>query len=324
MAESPPVTGSGTAYTVETQVPAGIPEFFGTACRLARIDLATGDVTPLGPYVKDELRCATDLAFSPGGALYGIAGVEGEDDEESVELPSVDGTTPTTEAPAGLGESIDEVHLVRFDTATGAVTDLGAIGTAEAWIGLAGGLTFDPSGNLYVYMAGDDPGCDGDAFCLYRVDPANPASATFLGKDPQETYLFGLTTACNAGLYTIELLESGSSIDATADILAVIGGEQLDIVNPTPPAKATAVGGLIGKGRFVQSIDFAADGSLWALGSTSPRGYPRAQLSVLDRATGAQTMGPVLIRGGEGVSAVFGLAISSPSCPVEIQPNFTG
>ena len=47
-------------------------------------------------------------------------------------------------------------------------------------------------------------------------------------------------------------------------------------------------------------------------------------LSATGTATGAQTMGPLLGSAGNFDSVVFGLAISNPSCPVEIQPSFTG
>jgi hypothetical protein len=311
---SSPVVGSGTAYTVEFAVPNGIS---GDRCRLSTVDLATGAVTPIGPIVVDQLGCAFDLALSPGGALYGISDVDDE-----VDPPSVDGTSSTTDGPVAQETPLVQVHLVRFDTTTGAVTDVGAIGTAASYANGAGGVTFDARGNLYVYMVGDDPQCDGIAYCLYQVDPANPASATFLGSDPEETNLFGLTASCSTGMYTIADAERGGSVDPADDVYSIRGGDQLDAVEPTPPAKATAVGGLIGTGRRIQSIDFAADGTLWALGSTESKGLPSARLSVLDRTTGEQRLGQTLSSDIETV--VFGLAISTPSCPVEIEPAFTG
>ena len=105
--------------------------------------------------------------------------------DELEDPPDGEEATPTTDAsPVEPQQPGSTVHLVRFDPASGAVSDVGQIGTADAWAGTDGGVTFDANGNLFVYMVGLDPECDDDAYCLYQVDPVNPSAATFLGKDP--------------------------------------------------------------------------------------------------------------------------------------------
>lgn len=307
-----PAAAETVGYTVEFQLPNGVAP---QRCRLATVDLASGAVSGIGSYGADTLACAFDLAFSPGGGLYGVSQVT-----EEVDAPSVDDAAPQAEDPTRY------VHLVRFDTASGAMTDLGQIGTEEAYLNGAGGVTFDASGNLWVYMVGSDDSCDGDAFCLYKVDPANPADATFYGLDPAETYLYGLTASCSLGVFTVEETERGTAIGSAEDVGVLDGGNQLDGVTVGPPSSAAAVGALIDGDRTVQSLDFDSDGTLHALGTVTPKGIfsDVGQLSTLDPATGVQTLGAKL-SGVEG-TAVFGLAVAPPTCPqvVEIQPNFTG
>ncbi len=311
-----PAAAETVGYTVEFQVPNGVPNGIGgQRCRLATVDLASGAVTGIGAYVDDSLACAFDLAFSPGGGLYGISQVS------EVEPGDADDAETQIDDPTLF------VHLVRFDTATGAMTDLGQIGTDEASIQPgAGGVTFDASGNLWVYMVGFDDSCDGDAFCLYKVDPANPADATFYGRDPEATYLYGLTASCSLGVFTVAEASGSGSVDSAEDVYVLPGGDQLDRVNVGPPSAAVAVGALIGSNRTVQSLDFDSEGTLHALGTVTPKGLIEdyGQLSTLDPTTGVQTLGAKL--SGVLGTAVFGLAVAPPTCPqvVEIQPTFTG
>jgi hypothetical protein len=176
IASAPAGADTTVGYTIELQVPQGLSGEF-LPCRLATVDLTTGVVTGIGSFLPPEdLACANDLAFSPSGVLYGISQFE----ENEVEVP-IEGS--------GFGSQAEvfdeEVHLVRFDTTSGAVTDLGAIGTGPAFIGgfdrPGGGITFDAAGNLWVLMVGEEDECDDAAYCLYQVDPANPANATFKG-----------------------------------------------------------------------------------------------------------------------------------------------
>src|SRR6476646_5394827 len=181
IAAAPAGADTTVGYTIEVQLPQGLsgPEF---PCRLAQVNLSTGVVTGIGSFLNpDSLACANDLAFSPSGQLYGIS------------------QALATEAPIKGGDfqpaaTDDQVHLVRFDLSTGAVTDLGAIGSEASQIGdtdrPAGGIAFDAAGNLWVMIVKDDASCNNDAYCFYVVDPANPSTATFKGAAPAETNMF--------------------------------------------------------------------------------------------------------------------------------------
>jgi hypothetical protein len=319
VSRSTPAPAADTVgYTVEVQIPRGILSF----CRLATVDLGTGEVTGIGAVLDEPLACASDLAFAPNGTLYGITDVPGDDDKDEP-IEGTDDVTPLAD---------DAVHLVRFDTATGAVTDLGPIGTAPARLFRGGGgVTFDAAGRLWVYMAVDDADCQDEGFCLYQVDPANPAAATFFGGNPQQTTLYGLTASCSLGVFTVA--ESFRPGDVAADddeVLVIPGGDLLDAVNPGPPAVATPVGSVFDDDQTVQSLDFGADGTtLWAIGTIMPNGLgPPGQLSTLDPATGVLSAGPLLTTDGD-ISLAVGLAVAPPSCPpttppVELQPTFTG
>ena len=310
-----PAASETVGYTIETLRPSGVLDLF--RCRLATVDLTTGVVTPIGTTIGGEDACARDLAFSPGGGLYGIV------QHEEVEPPSVEATTGTTTGDVeSAAPNPFRVHLVRFDTGTGAVTDLGQIGTAPAYLSSGGGITFDTAGNLFVYMVGDDADCDEDAYCLYAVDPADPGAATFLGNDPVETGIYGLTTACGQGMYTTQTAPRTGSLD---DAYVLDGGDLLGRVTATPPAVVTPVGPF-GDDRTVQSLAFGSDGTLWALGSITPNGITDlGRLSTIDPATGAQTLGALLTADRES-ALVMGLAVAAPTCPEPpaIQPNFTG
>jgi len=311
-----PAAAETVGYTIETLRPAGVVELF--RCRLATVDLATGFVSPIGSSIGGSDACARDLAFAPGGGLYGIV------QHEVMEAPEAGDTTGTTTgdvAPAAPNPY--RVHLVRFDTATGAVTDLGQIGTAPASLSGGGGITFDSAGNLFVYMIGDDVECDETAYCLYAVDPADPGAATFLGDDPQETGIYGLTTACGTGMYTSQTAPRTGSLD---DAYVLDGGDVLGRVTTGPPATVTPVGAFGDDYRTVQSLDFASDGTLWAIGTITPKGFDApGQLSTIDPATGAQTLGPLTTADREH-TLLIGLAIAPPSCPEPpaILPTFTG
>lgn len=302
----------------------------GIGCRLARVNLTTGALTPIGAYLDfATFACASDLAFSPSGVLYGIS-----DDPAALDLSQSESglfdpepTGPGGASPAAPAEL--HVHLVRFDTGSGAVTDLGAIGTAASEIGLqygSGGATFDAAGNLFVYMVGEDPSCDGRAFCLYKVDPAAPANATFVGDDPQQTYLYGLAATCAGRVVTVQGTEAAESAINPATLIAP-AGDTLDTVDTTL-GKATPVGPAFGQDRTVQSLDFDAGGTLWAIGSTIPKGtFSPAYVGTIDPATGSLTFTQQIDPGPEE-SLIFGLAVAPLSCQqpevVEVTPKFTG
>src|SRR5262249_17223505 len=142
-------------------------------CRLATVDLTSGLVTATSDPASGE-ACVPDLTETSDGRVVGIREVAGA-------------------APS--------VHLIQFDTTTGTPPDLGAIGTSPASLpdagGQDGGIAFDAHGNLFVAMAGQDASCNDSAYCLYKVDPANPANATFIGTGTQEIIEQALTVACD-------------------------------------------------------------------------------------------------------------------------------
>ena len=79
------------------------------------------------------------------------------------------------------------------------MTVLGQITSFGFTFSTAAGLAFDTTGTLYAQFAADEPTC-AEAFCLYRVDPANPGAATLVGSASQgEDTLSGLTGAAEAG-----------------------------------------------------------------------------------------------------------------------------
>ncbi|MFA5885601.1 MAG: hypothetical protein WDA60_17250 [Acidimicrobiia bacterium] len=323
---SVPAGADTFGYTIQVQVPNGA-QAAGPQCRLAKVDLATGAVTGIGSLQSAlDYACANDLAFSPAGVLYGIADTDAflasVDSGETSTTSTTDGTAPVEPQVPASG-----AHLVRFDTATGGVTDLGELGTPNGSLTSLpgpGGITFDASGNLFVYMVGAGVEC-GEAFCLFQVDPANPANATLKASDPQGTYLFGLTASCGTGMFTIEDASTDASVGAADDVGEVPGGNTLDRVDPVA-GKATPVGAPFAGGRLVQSLDFGADGVLYGLGSIVASGVTSpAYLFRLDPATGAAT-DIVKLSNTSPSTLVWALAVSGPACPqpAVVTPSFTG
>src|SRR5262245_3252658 len=216
LAAAPAGADSAFGYTIEVNVPQG---FGALSCRLAKVDLATGALTGIGSFLPhDDLPCAQDLAFSSTGVLYGISQFE-SGEEVPIEPHDFNSQAEVFN---------EEVHLVTFDTTTGAVTDLGRIGEGPAFIGNfdrpGGGITFDAAGNLWVMMVGQQDECDDAAFCLYAVDPANPGNATFTGAGLGKTYMFGLTASCTS-VYTTAQVEPET--DSQSDLAVALGGNTL-------------------------------------------------------------------------------------------------
>ena len=307
-----PAAAETFGYTIQVRFPAGV----GVQCRPATVDLTTGTVTPIGDWQPAvTLACASDLALSPSGALYGIT------DPESLILDAGDVDPAAPVLP---------VHLVQFDTTTGDVTDLGAIGPNDSTLTGRlgnGGITFDATGRLLVEMVGLEPACDDlDAMCLYQVDPTDPANATLIGGASSSNYLFGLTATCSGALYAVEDTFFDKGADAAEDVRNPGGGNQLDTVNGATGATA-AVGGLTPEGELIQSLDFTSTGTLVGLGGLLPNGLTTiAHLYAIDPATGTATQG-VALDATDEFTFVMGLAIAPLSCaaaPVDIQPNFTG
>jgi hypothetical protein len=142
----------------------------GQGCSLGTIDLATAEVNALPASSLNS--CVDDLAVAPDGTVYGLLG-------DSV--------------ATALG-----VDLVKFDTATGAATNLGSLtGNFTDSAVASGGIAFGADDTMLVHMVTDEPGCDFSEPCLYRVDPTTLA-ATFIGGSTQgETFINYLTAACS-------------------------------------------------------------------------------------------------------------------------------
>jgi hypothetical protein len=324
IAVAPAGADSTVGYTIEVQVPQGLsgPSF---PCRLAQVNLSTGVVTGIGSFLDtDSLACANDLAFSPSGQLYGIS--QALADEEAP-IESGDFQPAATD---------DQVHLVRFDLSTGAVTDLGAIGTEASNIGNtdrpAGGIAFDAAGNLWVMIVKDDVMCDNAAYCFYVVDPANPSTATFKGAAPDETNMFGLTANCAGEMFTTEQNFVGDS-QSQSDVLVALGGQFLRSVD-TSTGTTARVASNFGGNNLMQSLDFSADGVLWGLGSQfapAHKGFlENGFLYTINKGTAVATQGAQL--SASQFRFAQALAVAPLSCatpeppppPVNLQPTFTG
>jgi len=323
IAAGPAGADDAFGYTIEVNVPQGLGGN-GLPCRLAKVDLTTGVLTGIGSFLDhDSLACAQDLAFSPSGVLYGISQFEA-DNEEPVE-------------PHNFGSQAevfgDEVHLVRFDTTTGAVTDLGAIGTGPAFIGdfdhPGGGITFDAAGNLWVLMVGEEDACDDAAFCLYQVDPTNPANATFKGAGLGETYMFGLTANCAGDVLTTAQVEPDTNTQS--DVFVAFGGTVLYSVNTGAGTFAPIGSGFTGN-NLIQSMDFSTSGVVHGIGtqfSSQHKGFLNTGfLYTVNPTAGTATQGAQL--SASQFRFAQSLAIAPLSCPlppappVGLQPNFTG
>ncbi len=301
-----------------------------TSCQLARIDLSSGALSPFG--ATDALHCPFDLALaSDGVTLYGVI---------------FTGTFPTG-APPNAGTAT--AHLMRYDTTTGAATDLGAIGnfTLNGPDEDQGALAFDTSGNLLIYLVPNLPigaaPCDYRSECLYRVSLNNPAGATPLGHVPQmfEAY-FGLAARCTGPILSIRVgTGAGSTSSSTttgpsstttrpptgssaaggwgAVHLQVPLSEVLTSVNPTD-GSSSDVGSGLGTGNFALSLDYDTTGAVWGVGLvTAPRVF------AIDPSTGVATPGAP-VTNASAPTDVQALAIA-PACPVQaivVQPRFTG
>jgi hypothetical protein len=290
-------------------------------CQLAGIDLATGAVTPLAHTGSDA--CASDIAETSDGRVFGIQ-----------QQPQEAGPPPT-------------VHLLQYNTSTGAPTDLGQIGTflAGATLTEIGGVTFDHAGNLFVEMvglsgAGGDPNCSGESVCLYRVDPANPAGATFVGQGPFGSDLQFLSAPCDGPAVTLLPPLSGP---APAGVGPPLSGQQssqgqgsihaLDLEPNSVLASrdlstgsVSAIGAGVGLNNLVDGLAFDSSGTLWGIGGTTTT----LNVFTLNTTTGAATTGPVL----SGNLSLHPLGLALPlTCPtraaaapaaVVMTPTFTG
>jgi hypothetical protein len=288
-------------------------------CTLNRIDLATGVVEADIGAAADE-NCVSDLAFSPDGStLYGLLTVD------------------------DIGG--DVVLLVTFDLATGQAGGFAQIGDFNASAG-AGGLAFDSTGILYATIVPTDPDAtapdcqDDDAYCTYRVDPANPGAALFIGQTTaaSQTLVGPFAGACDGAFVGSEEAEvddgafggdepaadtaeeptpSTSAPDAVEGELDEPAGISVDFL--TNVNRGTGLGTPVALpfGHGVLGFDFDLPGTLWGVGFTI--GGPPSVFTI-DRATGVATP-TATITGVSGEEEAVVLAIPK-SCLPEL--TFTG
>jgi hypothetical protein len=171
--------------------------------RLYRIDLATGQLTSIGPIGFSDVE---GLAFSTNGILYGVA-----------------------DAAASSGSALSDV-LVRINTSTGAGTLVGPL------TGLAG---VGPSGNLDYGLAAT---CDGRLWMssdttsqLWEVSPSS-GGARFVGNLGQQVsglaargdQLYGVTVGQTPSLLRIDLASGATSMVGPLGVGGIVDDAGLD------------------------------------------------------------------------------------------------
>jgi hypothetical protein len=290
-----------------------------------------GCLTPFGP--SDAAHCTFDLAVSPGGtALFGV---------------TFSGTFPAG-PPPNLGTAT--AQLVRYDPTSGVATTVGTIGgfTLNGPDVFQGSLTFDNAGNLFVQLVpnltvGTTP-CDATSFCLYRVDPTNPANATPVGHAPFAfTPYAGLAASCAGTVLSIRTsivpmatapsstassTTASSAASATAPSpglswngirTALNGPSTLTSVN-TSTGSTTDIGTGMGNLNAVQSLDFDPTGAVFGVGTVSGVFH----VFTIDATTGVATAGAATTP----AASLRALAIGPPCPPaapaVVVTPRFTG
>jgi hypothetical protein len=283
-------------------------------CQLSTIDLTSGAVAPIGATAQDS--CVNDLAVAPDGTVYGVNG------------------------PKNLALTVD---LIRFDTSTGAPTNLGPLtGSFTDSFVSDGGITFAADGTMYVNMGTDETGCDDVAICLYRVDPATLTS-TLVGPFTQgETSFFYLTAACNGTTLSTQYQVGESSVEQSAPfgdgVQAADFDQRLTSWNTT--TGASTPGADLFAGLNVTGLEFdRVTGTLYLLArevqppqavpdetTTDPTVEPQYEdgvsLYTLDVATGATTF--VADLDPELTVDSLGIAGSCAAPAIELVPTFTG
>lgn len=287
-----------TVVGAQTDIGFTVVETADGGCVLATIGLTDGVVTQL-PDGSSPAKCVNDIGFGADGVLYAV-----DEQEEPV-----------------------SVHLLRFDTTTGAITDLGpltgAFTVARMGGNTEGGVASGGDGNLYVEMLSDEPSCL--LFqCLYRVDPAT-LQATLVGPSGtsgsvfEDRSFFGLTADCGTTLWST--FRSGTDATPALVILALATGAGTQ----GPPigfSSATNVNGL--------ELDRNTN-TMYAL-MEDPNETPARGLYTIDLETGARTLVAEpsnLLR--NRTLAIEGTCPTPPPPPpappapdLVLQPTFTG
>ncbi len=287
-------------------------------CQLSTIDLTTGAVAGIGATALES--CVADLAVAPDGTVYGLY------------------------EPNDLALGVD---LIRFDTTTGAPTDLGVLtGTFTDSALKKGGITFAADGTMLVHMVTDEAGCDNAAVCLYRVDPATLTSTLVGPQNQGETSFFYLTTACSGTTLSTQDQANNTAAGQNApfgdDVQAADFGQRLTSWNTG--TGASAPGADLFAGLDVAGLEFdRVTGTLYLLAheslvpeavpdeaTTDPPAEQTAEpqyasgvsLYTVDVATGATTL--VADLDADLIVDSLGIAGTCAAPAVEIVPTFTG
>ncbi len=191
------------------------------------------------------------------------------------------GLEPATRAlvlgPDGTLYGENDGDLVTIDTSTGAATVVGSMGG-----GGATDMAFDSEGNLWMLA--------GNPSRLWSVDTATGA-ATLEGSLGQE--LWGLAGDCSGDLYAIGL-------SPTEDQLYLVDTD----------AVSASVVGPLGAAVGANTLDFAADGTLWMF--SRPATPPGNSVTwTVDTSTGTATQ--VGVDGDSFLLAIDPLVCSAPS-----------
>jgi hypothetical protein len=305
-----------------------ITEAANLTCHLATLDVATGELTQLGPDVPvgpNLPQCPADFAPSPDGRIFGARS---------------GGSQPAT--------------LVTIDPTTGVQTEVGSMGFAFTVIS---GLEFDAAGALWFTGNTDDPGCE-DTPCLYSVDATTGATALVgsLAESATQVATPTLARSCDGPLvgtrYEYPLIPESTDDtgdtgegegEATRDVLGRtpaatgqpqpsgdVSAAQVDVsvlthVDPSVPA-LTEIGPL-GETTVAVGMAFAPDGTLYALTAPSNFGATELSVSTIDPATGLATEGPVVAGVTPPTSFAAGLTFFPLDCapdPIVLEPTFTG
>ena len=307
---------SGASTTPSTTPPKGYTVVIGNGgCELATIDLTTGTLTdlPAGPSTD---ACATDLAVSPSGTVYGIA------DNQFLSAGSVPGAVPAAQVPAA------KIVTFAADGTPSAVpiTDPGA--TA---VGLAtGGIAVSPAGTVYVQLVTDNPTCligtppdttpttspaapgfFADSVCLYTVSPATGTAAVIGTTNVLETPFFSL--AWCGGLHTLAFGQSSTwGTESTSTGAVTLGAV----------AQSVPVG---------YDCDSRTGGPLWGLSSpnatlTSTPASTEVDVTQIDPATGAVTQ--IVPVSDQNADLIALAVVATPEPEVAnanvVAPSFTG
>jgi hypothetical protein len=280
-----------------------------SGCELAMVDLTTGALSDL-PAGASPLACATDLAVSTDGTVYGL-------------LPG-----PGSEVDAGP-LAVDAARLVTFAAdGTPSATPIEVADGTEAFLAL-GGLAITSGGTVYAQMVTDSPGCDaeavsppstglaptyaGDSVCLFTVDPA-AGTATLVGTTGLFETVFAGLTSCSSGLRSVaDTSENGTLVSESATT---------GLVTPLAPLDTTVSGyDCQSTGDTLYAV--VSQGGFGVIGPAAVE----ASVGTLDQGTGAYTaVAPLSDQGAQLVSlAVVPASAPTPTTePPAVEPDDTG